>query len=111
MENYVNLTPLGTVKGRFTTDGSEYTVIEQLRVNQVPQPGEPSVWEQYYSVWTSPRSSDTVTIENHFEAWAALGMKIGSLEEQILSIAGWGGIGSAIQNIVEDTALPEINAE
>ncbi|CAD6452185.1 6c63236e-7929-451c-91c7-58f1ad43d71f [Sclerotinia trifoliorum] len=88
----------GTVKGSVTSDGSSYTIWENQRVNEPSIVGT-ATFNQYISVRSSPRKSGTVTVENHFKAWAALGMKLGTLNYQVLAVEGWGGEGAATQTV------------
>jgi endo-1,4-beta-xylanase len=43
----------------------------------------------------SPRTEGTVTVQNHFNAWANLGMTLGTLNFQVIAVEGWGGSGTA----------------
>jgi endo-1,4-beta-xylanase len=86
------------VKGSVTSDGSSYTIWENQRVNEPSILGT-STFNQYISVRSSPRTSGTVTLENHFAAWAALGMDLGTFNYQTISVEGWGGSGSAQQSV------------
>ncbi|ATZ57598.1 hypothetical protein BCIN_15g01600 [Botrytis cinerea B05.10] len=88
----------GTVKGSVTSDGSSYTIWENQRVNEPSIVGT-ATFNQYISVRSSPRKSGTVTVENHFQAWAALGMNLGTLNYQVLAVEGWGGEGAATQTV------------
>ena len=90
----------GSTKGSVTSDGSSYTIWENERVNEPSIEGT-STFNQYISVRSSPRTSGTVTLENHFKAWAALGMDLGSFNYQVIAVEGWGGSGSARQSVSE----------
>ncbi|THV53806.1 hypothetical protein BGAL_0041g00130 [Botrytis galanthina] len=46
-----------------------------------------------------------VTVDDHFQAWAALGMDLGNLNYQILAVEGWGGEGAAMQTVSRDGDL------
>jgi endo-1,4-beta-xylanase len=61
-----------------------------------------STFNQYISVRESPRTEGTVTVQNHFTAWADLGMDLGSLNYQVIAVEGWGGSGSASYAVNND---------
>jgi len=98
IENNLNLNLSNNIKekGTFTTDGSTYTIYESQRPSSANTNIGQAPFIQYLSV-RSPedrRSSGTVTIENHFRAWTALGMEVGGLGYQVVAVEGWGGSGS-----------------
>jgi endo-1,4-beta-xylanase len=81
----------GQVMGSVTSDGSSYTIWKHTQYNQPSIQGT-STFNQYISVRDSPRSGGgTVTVANHFNAWANLGMNLGQLSYQVLATEGWGG--------------------
>ena len=88
----------GAVKGSVTSDGSTYTIWENQRVNEPSIVGT-ATFNQYISVRSSPRTSGTVTLENQFQAWAALGMNLGTFNYQVVAVEGWSGSGSAQQSV------------
>lgn len=98
LEDSVNPGSYGTQKGSVTSDGSTYTIWENQRVNEPSIQGT-STFNQYVSVRSSKRTSGTVTLENHFKAWEALGMDLGSFNYQVIAVEGWGGSGSAQQSV------------
>jgi len=98
MEDSVDLSQTGTVKGTFTSDGGTYTIYTDERVNEPSIEGT-STFAQYISVRQSPRTSGTVTIQNHFNAWAAAGLNLGTLNFQVIAIESWSGSGSATQSV------------
>lgn len=98
IENSLNPPSFGTYKGSVTSDGSTYAIYLNTRVN------EPSIigtvtFNQYISVRTTKRKSGTVTLGNHFAAWKALGMSLGSMSYQVVAVEGWGGQGAASQTV------------
>jgi endo-1,4-beta-xylanase len=80
------------------SDGATYTIWENQRVNEPSIEGT-STFNQYISVRQSPRTSGTVTLENHFQAWANLGLNLGSFSYQVIAVEGWGGTGAATQTV------------
>lgn len=91
MEDYNGSAPgSGTYKGQITSDGGTYKIYEHLQVNQPSIQGT-ATFEQYLAVRTSPVTSGTVTVQNFINAWAGYGMKLGTMNYQILATEAWGG--------------------
>ncbi|RFU23925.1 hypothetical protein B7463_g12413, partial [Scytalidium lignicola] len=98
IEDSNNPPSFGSVKGSVTSDGSTYTIWENQRVNEPSIVGT-ATFNQYISVRSSKRTSDTVTLENHFQAWASLGLQLGTFNYQVIAVEGWGGSGSSQQSV------------
>jgi endo-1,4-beta-xylanase len=97
MEDYAGSPPTaGTYMGQVTSDGGTYNIYEHQQVNQPSIQGT-ATFEQYLAIRTSPVSSGTITTQNFFNAWASHGMKLGTLNYQILATEAWGG-GSGSSN-------------
>ncbi|KGO70268.1 Concanavalin A-like lectin/glucanases superfamily [Penicillium italicum] len=96
MENYGDYNPgkSMTFKGTVFSDGSEYDIYTHQQVNQ-PSISGTATFNQYWSIRRTKRSSGTVTTANHFKAWAALGMNLGSHNYQIVSTEGYQSSGSS----------------
>jgi endo-1,4-beta-xylanase len=91
MENYSGSPPTaGTYMGQVTSDGGRYNIYEHEQVNQPSIEGT-ATFEQYLAIRTSPTSSGTITTSNFFNAWASHGMRLGTLNYQILATESFGG--------------------
>jgi endo-1,4-beta-xylanase len=100
IEDNFNAPSFGAVKGPVYSDGSEYIIYESTRIIYENGPIISSATlNQYFSVRDSPRQSSTITVENHFQAWADLGLRLGSLNYQIVAVEGWGGEGVVTQSV------------
>jgi len=98
MEENIGISGLGSEKGTVSSDGGTYTIYEGQRVNEPSIEGT-STFNQYISVRSSGTTSGTVTVENHFKAWAALGMTLGTFNFQVIAVESWSGSGSAQQSV------------
>ena len=82
--------PIGTVN----VDGGTYEIYRTERVNQPSIEGNATFW-QFWSVRTEKRTSGTITVAPHFEAWAAFGLTMGDFYEVSLAIEGYHSAGEA----------------
>jgi endo-1,4-beta-xylanase len=46
-----------------------------------------ATFQQYLSVRQNKRTSGTVTVANHVNAWAALGMPLGTMNYQVVAVS------------------------
>ncbi|KAI4726916.1 hypothetical protein E4T49_05328 [Aureobasidium sp. EXF-10728] len=90
----------GTQVGTVTSDGSSYKICTHTQVNQ-PSISGTKTFGQFFSVRQSKRTSGTVTMSNHFNAWAQHGFKAGDYNYQVFAVEAFGGTGSANVKVSE----------
>ena len=90
-ENYTgSASGAGTYMGQVSSNGGTYNLYEHQQVNQPSIQGT-ATFEQYLAVRTSPTSSGTITFGNFVNAWSSHGMRLGTMNYQILATESFGG--------------------
>jgi len=86
--------PGGSPLDSVNTDDGIYDIYRTQRVNQPSIQGT-QTFDQYWSVRRQQRTSGTITVSNHFSAWASRGMNMGSLYEVSMTVEGYQSSGTA----------------
>ncbi|GAB3984328.1 glycoside hydrolase family 11 protein [Plantactinospora veratri] len=74
LENWGSYRPTGTRMGAVTSADGTYDI---YRVQRIGTPGT-TPYYQYFSVRQQKRSSGTIDTGEHFDAWASVGMNLGT---------------------------------
>ncbi len=88
-----SLGPLTTAMGTAVLDGATYSFYTQPIQGQTPF-NTASGYIRYYSVRHTARTCGRISVTDHFNAWASVGMTLGNLEETTILTETGGGTGS-----------------
>ncbi|MDC0681032.1 glycoside hydrolase family 11 protein [Sorangium atrum] len=80
--------------GTVTSDGGVYDIYKTQRSEVLAIDGINAPY-QFWSVRKQKRTSGTITVANHFDAWQKLGMNMGSLSEVSMLVEGYQSSGRA----------------
>ena len=105
VEDWVNWRPTGDRK-TVIIDGSEYDIFRTYKTGPTIL-GDTRVYKRYYSVRRDKRSSGTVNVSKHFEAWRMAGWEIGDITDISLLVEGWECSGKAdVKKLVINNIMP-----
>jgi hypothetical protein len=95
VEDWFGARPVpGTKMGTIMVDGGAYDVLTHTQVNQPTIMGNNATFVQFWSVRQSARTCGHISISQHFEQWASMGMQLGNMEEARILVEVGGGTGS-----------------
>ncbi len=98
VESWGEWVPSTGFKGSAMIGGEEYNIYESDRINQPSIIGD-TTFKQYWSIRANKKGNgvikNTIPVSEHFKAWEAKGMKMGSLYEVTLCIEGYNSRGTA----------------
>jgi endo-1,4-beta-xylanase len=96
-----------TNKGTVTIDGGDYILYTRpTNGTGGSKCGNVSSWTQFYSVRKTARTCGTISISEHFKAWAAAGMTLGKMDQAQILVEVGGGSGSVDFTTANVTATP-----
>ncbi|KAI8623699.1 concanavalin A-like lectin/glucanase domain-containing protein [Xylariaceae sp. FL1651] len=97
-----------TQHGCLESDGATYQIWQKERYLS-GEGKNAQFFQQYWSIRTSMHVGGTITMANHFKAWEAAGMPLGTLASMDMVIEGQVGSGTAVITVgtLPTTPVPE----
>jgi hypothetical protein len=95
---YGNRPVAGVKQGTVALDGGTYDVYAVTEINQPSILGSNQTYVRYVDLRQTPRTCGHISITDHFNNWAALGMTLGDMEEARILVETGGGNGSITFN-------------
>ena len=89
--------PGGSPQGTINVDGGNYDIYITDRIDQPSIDGQ-ATFKQFWSVRTEKRTSGTISVTKHFDAWTKRNMNLGKMYEASLTIEGYQSSGYANVN-------------
>lgn len=84
----------GDKVGTISIDGGTYDILTHTQVNQPAITGGNATFVQFWSLRQTARQCGHISISEHFEAWADLGLILGNMYEAKMLVEAGGGVGS-----------------
>jgi endo-1,4-beta-xylanase len=102
VEWYINEDSFGTLSARgnatATIDGATYSLSTTMTTGtggaNACEAGHTGSWTQMFSTRKTARQCGTVTVSDHFAAWAAQGWTLGTISSVHINVEVGGGVGS-----------------
>ncbi len=88
IENYGTYRPGDEEHGTHQSDGGTYDIATSERIEEPSIEGT-ATFTQYWSIRQNSRTSGTVNIGNHFDAWESHGLELGNHDYQIMAVEAW----------------------
>jgi endo-1,4-beta-xylanase len=94
-----------TNKGTADIDGGKYTLYTRSTTGTGGSKcGSETSWLQFYSIRQTARQCGQISVTAHFDAWAAVGMTLGKLDQAQILLEVGGGTGTADFTVANVTA-------